>query len=124
MTTNHREQLDPALIRPGRVDVQHEFGRATREQIQKLFLHLYNMLETVPPKHAHGGTATTSSAHTARARGTSLETWARQFAGAIPPHTYSIATVQGFLIHHRRDPAGAVADVATLLATHPDASNA
>ena len=117
MTTNHREQLDPALIRPGRVDVQHEFGRATREQIQKLFLHFYNALDTLSHKHANGGSGTAAS-------GRSLEAWARQFAAAIPPQTYSIATVQGFLIHHRRDPAGAVADVATLLATHPDASTA
>lgn len=37
LTTNHREKLDPALIRPGRVDVQVEFGHATAEQAQRLY---------------------------------------------------------------------------------------
>ena len=26
MTTNHPEKLDPALVRPGRVDVNMQFG--------------------------------------------------------------------------------------------------
>jgi|ERR1022692_3262111 chaperone BCS1 len=33
MTTNHPEQLDPALVRPGRVDRKYELGLATSEQI-------------------------------------------------------------------------------------------
>jgi chaperone BCS1 len=36
MTTNYRERLDPALIRPGRVDVQIEFTAATDDQILRL----------------------------------------------------------------------------------------
>lgn len=36
MTTNHPEQLDSALLRPGRVDVQIEFGLATEDQILTL----------------------------------------------------------------------------------------
>lgn len=37
LTTNHRDKLDPALIRPGRVDVQVEFGHATPEQAKRLY---------------------------------------------------------------------------------------
>ena len=37
MTTNHIERLDPALIRPGRVDVIHELGNATQFQIIQLY---------------------------------------------------------------------------------------
>jgi len=37
LTTNHRERLDPALIRNGRVDCQIEFCDATSEQIRGLF---------------------------------------------------------------------------------------
>jgi chaperone BCS1 len=33
MTTNHPERLDPALVRPGRVDRKYELGLATGEQI-------------------------------------------------------------------------------------------
>lgn len=41
MTTNHIERLDPALIRPGRVDVKVHFDYATREQIVRMFLRFY-----------------------------------------------------------------------------------
>ncbi|KAJ3340084.1 hypothetical protein HDU93_007426 [Gonapodya sp. JEL0774] len=41
MTTNHASQLDPALIRPGRVDVRHEFGWATPHQIRGMFRRFF-----------------------------------------------------------------------------------
>lgn len=41
MTTNYPERLDPALIRPGRVDVKKEFGYVVPEQAQKLFTRFY-----------------------------------------------------------------------------------
>jgi len=37
MTTNHIENLDPALIRPGRVDHILRFDYATKEQIKDIF---------------------------------------------------------------------------------------
>ena len=37
MTTNHVEQLDPALIRPGRVDKRITFGYATASQATRLY---------------------------------------------------------------------------------------
>lgn len=41
LTTNHRERLDAALIRPGRIDVEVELGRATAEQLRALFLRFH-----------------------------------------------------------------------------------
>jgi chaperone BCS1 len=41
MTTNHKEQLDPALIRPGRVDVDVEFRDATTEQASAMYRRFY-----------------------------------------------------------------------------------
>lgn len=41
LTTNHRERLDPALIRPGRVDVQVPIDYATDEQVAKTLLRFY-----------------------------------------------------------------------------------
>lgn len=41
MTTNHKEKLDPALIRPGRVDFKREFGDASDDQICGIFLRFF-----------------------------------------------------------------------------------
>jgi chaperone BCS1 len=40
MTTNHPELLDPALLRPGRVDMRVNFGPATAEQIARMWARL------------------------------------------------------------------------------------
>ncbi|RUS29420.1 hypothetical protein BC938DRAFT_480681 [Jimgerdemannia flammicorona] len=37
MTTNHLELLDPAVIRPGRMDLRLELGYCTHYQIQKMY---------------------------------------------------------------------------------------
>ena len=37
LTTNHRERLDPALIRSGRVDIEIKFNHATHEQMEAIF---------------------------------------------------------------------------------------
>lgn len=41
MTTNHIERLDPALIRPGRVDLKELFGDTTPYQAGALFHRFY-----------------------------------------------------------------------------------
>lgn len=41
MTTNHIEALDPALIRPGRVDVIELLDDASPSQARRLFLQFY-----------------------------------------------------------------------------------
>lgn len=41
LTTNHIERLDPALIRPGRVDLAALIDDATAAQARKLFTQFY-----------------------------------------------------------------------------------
>jgi chaperone BCS1 len=42
MTTNHVEALDPALVRPGRVDLSVQIGDASPEQARQLFIRFYH----------------------------------------------------------------------------------
>lgn len=41
LTTNHREILDPALIRPGRIDVEFKLDLASREQVATMLLRFH-----------------------------------------------------------------------------------
>lgn len=41
MTTNHPERLDPALVRPGRCDIQIELKNATSSMVERLFLKFF-----------------------------------------------------------------------------------
>jgi SpoVK/Ycf46/Vps4 family AAA+-type ATPase len=41
ITTNYPDRLDPALIRPGRIDVRIDFGKATRSLILEMVNNFY-----------------------------------------------------------------------------------
>lgn len=84
MTTNHREKLDPALIRPGRIDYQVEIKNAVQSQVRKLFQRFYNGFKYEPDI-------------------------ADRFINSIPDHKYSMAKLQGFLMNNKDNPWGALA---------------
>ncbi|RPB03978.1 P-loop containing nucleoside triphosphate hydrolase protein [Choiromyces venosus 120613-1] len=100
MTTNHRERLDPALIRPGRVDLQISFEYATRQVIESLFLNLYDvdigdrealrMPDGFPPVER-------------------ILELAGEFGRALPEGVFTPAEIQGLLLMHKKDPVAAVA---------------
>lgn len=52
ITSNHYNKLDPALIRPGRIDISHELGNASHNTISEMYFHFFksNINKTVLKK--------------------------------------------------------------------------
>lgn len=59
MTTNHYERLDPALIRPGRVDIHELLGDAAGEQAERLFVKFYGRGASDPARSLSAAATTT-----------------------------------------------------------------
>jgi mitochondrial chaperone BCS1 len=90
LTTNHPDRLDPALVRPGRVDRKIELGHATPDQARRLFLWFYR----------------DSGLDTA-----DLAREADRFAAQVPRGKVCMAAVQEHLLRHRRAPEVAAHEV-------------
>ncbi|KAJ7075288.1 P-loop containing nucleoside triphosphate hydrolase protein [Mycena belliarum] len=110
-TTNHIEQLDPALIRPGRMDLKIQYGLATSEQLEQMFARFYPYDDAADAEHGPS-IGCYFSASGARLSAVELAALARAFAAAIPPARYSIAQLQGYLLSRKNEPEGALAGVA------------
>jgi chaperone BCS1 len=80
LTTNHKEKLDPALIRPGRVDMEIEFGYASKSQIEEMY-----------KKFIPGGDRN-----------------AKSFASTLEDSILTPAQIQSYLMHFRDNPTGAL----------------
>lgn len=128
MTSNHPEKLDPALVRPGRVDRKIEFKLAMKEQIRELFLRMY---ET---DTEHGAfrrpTVVTGKGETKSANGhakvpsaekneltnltrADLAALAAEFAEHVEDNTFTPAEIQGLLMRFKKEPRKAVSMVTT-----------
>lgn len=135
MTTNHPEHLDPALTRPGRVDLSIAFSLATTQQIKDLFLSMYSIdtadttrqptkisqiLETLSAeknKKDDEKTITALSSNPGSGSGSAglpnpLDDLANTFATTFPERVFSPADIQGYLLTNKTDPACAVTGVA------------
>jgi chaperone BCS1 len=76
MTTNYRDRLDSALIRPGRCDLQVKVDNATVAQAERMFCRFF-------PDN-------------------SLSTLAKAYAQAVGNKEVSMAAIQGHLLKHRK----------------------
>lgn len=101
MTTNVPQNLDRALIRPGRVDIHIRFELPSHEELRDLFLSIYsdvyqNAAVSIGDKKRE----------TER-----LYDLAVRFASCLPERRFSIADVQGFLLQYKRQPEEACGHV-------------
>jgi chaperone BCS1 len=90
LTTNHPERLDPALVRPGRVDRKVELGHASADQARRMYLWFYQ---------GYG------------LSGMALGSLADRFAAQVPPGRVCMAAIQEHLLRHRSSPEAAANEV-------------
>ncbi len=81
MTTNHKDKLDPALLRPGRADRLIELGNAKESQLKDLFKKFFP---------------------------DSTQEQQQAFANKVPPNMVSMAKLQGHLLKYRDEPRQAI----------------
>lgn len=130
-TTNHIERLDPALSRPGRMDVWVNFTHATKWQAEGIFKCFF-------PYKPASAVATTASAAPSSTSTTSTGTatknmpgfkrkasthaipllseeeisaLAKRFAESIPEDELSVASLQGYLLKNKTRPRECVDEV-------------
>ncbi|KAJ7186179.1 hypothetical protein C8R46DRAFT_1208258 [Mycena filopes] len=120
-TTNHIENLDSALIRAGRMDIKIQYKFADSLQINQVFKRFFPLpgqASAAEETHTPLGLTDLPSASASifpPYTETELDAHAVAFAAAIPPFTYSIAQIQGYLLTKKRNPAGAVEGAARWL---------
>jgi len=82
LTTNHRERLNPALVRNGRADMHIEFRHASDEQLARMFLRFYPF----------GGEP-------------AAQRFVERLRGVLAGRPVTMAALQHFFILHRRSTA-------------------
>lgn len=133
-TTNKYRALDPALVRPGRLDVHLEFKNASKYQAKKLFSRFYlpSLVTNYPntgqtPRLSGGKTSLFSGQNNidillekAPLLGSPdspefdvqlVEELAHKFSTDIPDYKISMASLQGYLMKHKASPTDAAKEV-------------
>jgi len=103
-TTNHIERLDPALSRPGRMDVWINFTHATKWQAEGLFKCFFPSKPPLPKnKRTHVVPLLPED---------EIADLAKKFADQIPEDELSVASLQGYLLRNKTRPRECVEEVA------------
>ncbi|KAJ7746741.1 hypothetical protein DFH07DRAFT_832144 [Mycena maculata] len=125
-TTNHIERLDPALSRPGRMDVWVNFTHATKWQAEGIFkcFFPYKPATVAAPAENTNTESTDASQKNLPLpkRKTSthaipllseaeISELAKRFAAAIPEDELSVAGLQGYLLKNKTRPRECVDEV-------------
>ncbi|KAJ5115627.1 hypothetical protein N7526_011508 [Penicillium atrosanguineum] len=105
MTTNRKGDLDYALTRPGRVDLEVEFQLADRE----ITTQIYRYMVKQPSNVSSGMEAAVDDRQ-------SIDKQAIDFACKIPEGKFSPAQIMSYLTQHRDMPSAALDNVEAWMA--------
>lgn len=124
MTTNHAETLDPALLRPGRVDMTVTFGYTSKADIEELFSAIYSTLEgdcgtkkqrqqqyQKRKEELANGNGAAVVAHEKKKAEMDAHRVARlaaEFSARVPGEEFTAAEIQGYLLNHKHAPTDAI----------------
>ncbi|KAK7961651.1 uncharacterized protein PG986_002476 [Apiospora aurea] len=107
MTANVADNLDEALVRPGRIDKMIFMGRIDREPAKEMFVRMFEGdLEEGPDTDNE-----------------ELQKLADTFSERIPSAVFTPAQLQGFLLDHRGQPGAAIAVMEEWMATEQQRMN-